>query len=99
MTAIINQVWMAISIHRNSKDGLRPQQNSGTASFRISIIIAGRRGEGFLDSRQVHANSLLYIHCGKLRTRPESLQRPSPPLADMRSEERRVGKECRSRWS
>ena len=37
--------------------------------------------------------------CGRLSCRPSSYKRRRRHAADDRSEERRVGKECRSRWS
>src|SRR5256885_4879226 len=39
------------------------------------------------------------LECGTVDTSTNVVRTQSPPSAQNRSEERRVGKECRSRWS
>src|SRR3989475_5499390 len=59
--------------------------NSGTTARLILGILAGQK------------LSATVTGDASLRRRP--MRRVTEPLREMRSEERRVGKECRSRWS
>src|SRR5262245_58895256 len=76
-----------------------------TAQFELESLVAdglrfgraaleawrGRHAEAFVE----HANGLLW---DSTAWRPRSPGPSGPPTPGPRSEERRVGKECRSRW-
>ena len=45
------------------------------------------------------AKGILFVLCARISARDGSIPDRYQPSLSMRSEERRVGKECRSRWS
>src|SRR5271157_267860 len=59
----------------------------------------GARGGSLAHLQSFHLRTQFNDLSGKFVTRGEREARSKFPFVNMRSEERRVGKECRSRWS
>src|SRR5687768_18068610 len=81
-----------------AEDGIRDVAVTGVQTCALPICLRGSRGPPGRrsGSRRRAARSDLRA------SRPYAAargRRPAPALARARSEERRVGKECRSRWS
>src|SRR5687767_16035657 len=53
----------------------------------------------YFDSLTVNAGNGGFLHCIQMDTSVNAANQVVSVGADIRSEERRVGKECRSRWS
>src|SRR2546425_9179407 len=83
-----------------AEDGIRDKLVTGvqTCALPISNPNVSERGRGshhpwHQSPTRIHATGFL------LDRSPETGDRPRDRRRDARSEERRVGKECRSRWS
>src|SRR3712207_8433502 len=79
-----------------AEDGIRDIGVTGvqTCALPIFIALSGTVGEGV----QAALDAGLDAYASIL-TRPCTLDHALQETSDFRSEERRVGKECRSRWS
>src|SRR2546425_5292558 len=86
-----------------AEDGIRDKLVTGVQTCALPISLDALK---VWDHPQFHPRSDS-LTIGNLAAAPVALvsgwftrvQSGEPPLADERSEERRVGKECRSRWS
>src|ERR1043166_3778340 len=89
--------------HEAGADRLRRLVGGGAALFDPDAVPVDRRGAAVLelDSRlAIHGLvDVGAVHGAGLRLRRPGGPDPAPVGARGRSEERRVGKECRSRWS
>src|SRR5256885_11071384 len=86
-----------------AEDGIRDYKVTGVQTCALPIYHQRRRhraapvrgvGDGSLAPRRTVPDHLCHADLGQRRA-----LRARPPCPGMRSEERRVGKECRSRWS
>ena len=83
--------------HRHTTDGLRVSQPSCRTVF-SQIPLASSRPTDFFAGHTNHQRTVRAIE-RQAAGRPVTNALPSLPYLSSRSEERRVGKECRSRWS
>src|SRR2546422_2020385 len=79
-----------------AEDGIRDVAVTGvqTCALPISFLMGDGRHGPLAGARDAERLSQ-----GLLRLLPPALQEAARDLVAIRSEERRVGKECRSRWS
>ena len=67
---------------------------------RINELAKKKKEQGLTEAEQKEQKELYKIYLGEIRTQfNATLDNVSVKEKDGRSEERRVGKECRSRWS
>src|SRR2546427_12251920 len=85
-------------LDRHCAPRVRPPERVGDVAAHVAEEVGGRESEPRQNFREVKA--LPEVHAGSPKSRS-----PSPVTtmfridSGKRSEERRVGKECRSRWS
>src|SRR2546430_10107334 len=86
-----------------AEDGIRDLTVTGVQTCALPISAEVLRSNGLRDSLRcasifgdlMHRRALIVLTL----VVPSVLAGQSPPTPELRSEERRVGKECRSRWS
>src|SRR5256714_2706474 len=84
-TSMFDSVCIAFFFFFQAEDGIRDKLVTGVQTCALPISTSGAR-------RPI----LLLAHLDVVEAKKEDW---SPDLDPFRSEERRVGKECRSRWS
>src|SRR5699024_12048847 len=74
-----------------AEDGIRDRNVTGVQTCALPISVRGRAGFEVMDCQRIIWNKIIFV---------QKMQRNLFLLFYlwMRSEERRVGKECRSRW-
>src|SRR5256884_3830018 len=88
-----------------AEDGIRDVAVTGVQTCALPISIYDRSSEILYPASTGISDVGFRIRCHLQRKRPASRRRRSEclclvqDLQNLRSEERRVGKECRSRWS
>src|SRR5688572_31431399 len=81
-----------------AEDGIRDLTVTGVQTCALPIFQQGALGENYITARRYDEAERALLDA--LQKKPDLLTaRFNPGLVYERSEERRVGKECRSRWS
>src|SRR5690606_40024673 len=98
---VCDEVWYLTALVRlfhfffQAEDGIRAFHVTGVQTCALPISAVGRRG-GRRRGRDAHLHELLAPPSEIDELRIEALQARAQLI--LRSEERRVGKECRARW-
>src|SRR5688572_33245007 len=79
-----------------AEDGIRDLTVTGVQTCALPILICSKRSR---PCRRCSAPSPSPTACRPRRCKPSASRSPASPASRSRSEERRVGKECRARWA
>src|SRR5687767_15198792 len=82
-----------------AEDGIRDKLVTGVQTCALPILTSGLSGAGTLAGSKRRSSSCQSAARTWASISPPKSPATVPPPLPLRSEERRVGKECRSRWS